>query len=171
MDDPNKVREEEQEEEYERNDNIPVPPPIPEPYFPSVLDEDELVDSLTAHSLGNSFIVLSFLICQIFFSLANVTLQKAKPIEKPLKLDNLSVLELAVKRRAEKKVEVKLVEGVSEVIKKVDEIRFCRTLKEQVSIVEEARKMEQNLENGGPSMLQKTNFPSMRFFHVKSSSC
>lgn len=93
-------------------------------------------------------------------ALANVQLQKAKPVEKPLRLDNLSVLELAVKRRAEKKVDASQLNVVSDVVKKIADLRFLKTLKEQAQVVEEAKRIEHDLENGGPALLQKTNFPS-----------
>ena len=120
--------------------DAPAPPP---PYILTGF-EDQPDDYLTSDSLQR------------------VTLQKPPaqaPVERPE--DALSALELAVRRRAAKKMDVAVMEEARACAKRVDDIRFEKTLLAQAQIVQEARRIEQQLEEqGGPDALRAANWPS-----------
>lgn len=94
----------------------PPPPPAPAPYVLTGLEDADLDDYLTSESLQK------------------VALTKAVVAEKEKNLDNLSDLELAVKRRAAKKVDASLVEQAKVAAKRVDDIRFEKTLAAQSQV-------------------------------------
>jgi hypothetical protein len=129
--------------ESENDFTPPVAPPPPAPYLLTGF-EDEATDYLTSESLQR------------------VTLVKKPTVEKKERaMDNLSALELAVKKRAAKKVDPELLEKAKEAARRVDEIRFEKTLLAQAQAVQEAKMVEQLLEEqGGPDLLRQTNFPS-----------
>ncbi len=123
-----------------------VVPDAPAPPAPYVLTgfEDEIDDFLTSDCLQR------------------VTLQKPPaqaPVEK--ELDALSQLELAVRRRAGKKMDAALMEEARACAKRVDDIRFEKTLLAQAQVVQEAKRVEQLLDQqGGSEALRAANWPS-----------
>ncbi len=125
------------------DNNIPPPPPPPAPYVLTGF-EDGGDDYLTSASLQR------------------VALQKAPAQAKPEpQLGALSALELAVRRRAAKKVDEGLLERARACVKQVDDIRFEKTLLAQAQIVQEAKRLEQLLEEqGGPEAAKSVDWPT-----------
>jgi len=122
----------------------PPPPPLPPAYVLTGLeDEGDGCDYLTEESLQR------------------VALAKTVIPEKPKSLDNLSALELAVKKRAMKTVEPSLLAAARSISKRVDEIRFEKSLLLQAQVVAEAKRLEVMFEEcGGHETLQQIQFPS-----------
>lgn len=127
--------------------NIPEPPPPPAPYVLTLDDGvvalDEEVNALTATALQR----------------IQLQHREVAPREKPVDQYD-AALSLAVKKRAARQMDPGLIDRAKEVGKRVDEIRFLRTLAEQAKLVDEALQMERELEKGGPDALRAANFPA-----------
>jgi hypothetical protein len=132
-----------EEEEEQAPFMVPVAPAPPPPYTLTGFEE-QVDDYLTSDSLQR------------------VTLQKAPPQPPAIReLDALSQLELAVRRRAERKIDAGVLEQAKACVERVDNIRFEKTLLAQAQVVQEARRVEQLLDQqGGAEALRAANWPS-----------